>query len=274
MGAARKGLAALEIRWDEGANTDYSTEKLIAALASASSRTGAVARKEGDTVAAARGAARTVDAVYQQPLLAQAPMEPVNCTVHVRPDACEVARPAVPPALSEGRSRRIAHAGALGPGGDGRRGDGAPRSGTVADLAGQPRARGHGLALPARRPALLAGAVHRAPPSRAGRPRDPAILRFERWARDNLEQGFSLDTAARALATSPRTLQRRCQAVLGKSPLAYIQDLRIERARSLVHGSDLEAIAAEVGYADGSTLGALLRERLGRGVRDLRADLL
>jgi transcriptional regulator GlxA family with amidase domain len=105
---------------------------------------------------------------------------------------------------------------------------------------------------------------------------DPAILRFERWARDNLKQGFSLDTAARALATSPRTLQRRCQAVLGKSPLAYIQDLRIERARSLVHGSDLdlEAIAAEVGYADGSTLGALLRERLGRGVRELRADLL
>ncbi|WP_281079051.1 molybdopterin cofactor-binding domain-containing protein [Variovorax paradoxus] len=90
MGAARKGLAALEIRWDEGANADYSTEKLIAALADASSRSGAVARKEGDTVAAARSAARTVDAVYQQPLLAHAPMEPVNCTVHVRPDACEL----------------------------------------------------------------------------------------------------------------------------------------------------------------------------------------
>ncbi len=90
MGAARKGLAALEIRWDEGANADYSTEKLIAALANASARSGAVARKEGDTVAAARGAARTVDAVYQQPLLAHAAMEPVNCTVHVRPDACEL----------------------------------------------------------------------------------------------------------------------------------------------------------------------------------------
>jgi transcriptional regulator GlxA family with amidase domain len=104
---------------------------------------------------------------------------------------------------------------------------------------------------------------------------DPVIQRFERWARDNLKEGFSLADAAGALATSPRTLQRRCQAVLGKSPLSYFQDLRVERARSLVHGSDLDldAIAAEVGYVDGATLGTLLRDRLGRGVRDLRADL-
>lgn len=102
---------------------------------------------------------------------------------------------------------------------------------------------------------------------------DPIIQRFERWARDHLKEGFSLDDAASALATSPRTLQRRCQAVLGKSPLSYFQDLRVERARSLVHGSDLDAIAAEVGYVDGATLGTLLRDRLGRGVRDLRAEL-
>lgn len=104
---------------------------------------------------------------------------------------------------------------------------------------------------------------------------DPLILRFERWARENLKKGFSLQKAAKALATSPRTLQRRCDAVLGKSPLAYFQDLRVEHAQSLLHGNDvdLEVIAAEVGYADGATLRTLLRERLGRGVRDLRADL-
>jgi transcriptional regulator GlxA family with amidase domain len=104
---------------------------------------------------------------------------------------------------------------------------------------------------------------------------DPLILRFERWARDNLQQGFSLQEVAKALGTSARSLQRRCQAVLGKSPLAYFQDLRVERAQSLLHGSglDVDAIAAEVGYVDGATLRTLLRERLGRGVRDLRADL-
>ncbi|MBR0874748.1 helix-turn-helix domain-containing protein [Bradyrhizobium tropiciagri] len=104
---------------------------------------------------------------------------------------------------------------------------------------------------------------------------DPLIERFERWAREHLKEGFSLQVAADALATSPRTLQRRCEAVLGKSPLSYFQDLRVERARSLLAGSglDIEAIAAEVGYVDGATLRTLLRERLGRGVRELRADL-
>ncbi|WP_027578389.1 helix-turn-helix domain-containing protein [Bradyrhizobium sp. Ai1a-2] len=104
---------------------------------------------------------------------------------------------------------------------------------------------------------------------------DPLILRFEKWARDHLKTGFSLQDAASALATSARTLQRRCEAVLGKSPLSYFQDLRVERAQSLLHGSglDLDAIAAEVGYVDGATLRTLLRERLGRGVRELRADL-
>ena len=104
---------------------------------------------------------------------------------------------------------------------------------------------------------------------------DPLIQRFERWARDHLKEGFSLQEAADALATSARTLQRRCEAVLGKSPLSYFQDLRVERAQSLLHGSglDVDAIAAEVGYVDGATLRTLLRERLGRGVRELRADL-
>ncbi|AOJ41473.1 AraC family transcriptional regulator [Burkholderia lata] len=103
---------------------------------------------------------------------------------------------------------------------------------------------------------------------------DPLVLRFERWARDHLKDGFSLQDAASAVGTSTRSLQRRCQAILGKSPLSYFQDLRVEHAQALLHGGmDLEAVAAQVGYVDGATLGALLRQRTGRGVRDLRADL-
>jgi transcriptional regulator GlxA family with amidase domain len=101
---------------------------------------------------------------------------------------------------------------------------------------------------------------------------DPLVERFERWARGRLDQGFSLDSAAGALATSKRTLQRRIEAVLGKSPLSYFQDLRVERALHLVRTSqlDIESIAAQVGYADGATVRTLLRRRLGRGVRELR----
>ncbi len=102
---------------------------------------------------------------------------------------------------------------------------------------------------------------------------DPMILRFERWARLNLKDGFSLQVVSKALATSARTLQRRCHAILGKSPLDYFQDLRVEHAQSLLHRDsyDIEAIAAAVGYADGATLRTLLRDRLGRGVREIRA---
>ena len=104
---------------------------------------------------------------------------------------------------------------------------------------------------------------------------DPMILRFERWARLNLKGGFSLKHASKSLATSTRTLQRRCDSVLGKSPLAYFQDLRVEHAQSLLQHDDhdIETIAAEVGYADGATLRSLLRDRLGRGVREIRAGL-
>jgi transcriptional regulator GlxA family with amidase domain len=103
---------------------------------------------------------------------------------------------------------------------------------------------------------------------------DPLVLRFERWARNNLKDGFSLQDAASAIGTSARSLQRRCQAILGKSPLSYFQDLRIEHAQSLLHnGLDLDSVAVEVGYIEGATLGALLRQRTGRGIRDFRADL-
>jgi transcriptional regulator GlxA family with amidase domain len=103
----------------------------------------------------------------------------------------------------------------------------------------------------------------------------PLIQQFERWAHGRLAEGFSLDQAAKALATSKRTLARRMQSVLGKSPLAYFQDLRIERAVHLLRTSNasVDQIATEVGYAEGVTLRALLRRKLGRGVREIRRNL-
>ena len=102
---------------------------------------------------------------------------------------------------------------------------------------------------------------------------DPVVERFESWARRRLVSGFSLADAARAVGASERTLARRLRSVLGKSPLSYFQDLRVERAVHLLRtGSDsLDQIAAQIGYADGMTLRALLRRKLGRGVRELRS---
>ncbi len=101
---------------------------------------------------------------------------------------------------------------------------------------------------------------------------DPVVERFERWARTRLAHGFSLDEAAKAVASSKRTLARRMQAVLGKSPLSYVQSLRVERAVHLLKTSDesVDEIAARVGYADGVTLRTLLRRQLGHGIREIR----
>jgi len=101
---------------------------------------------------------------------------------------------------------------------------------------------------------------------------DPVVERFERWARARLAHEFSLDEAARAVASSKRTLARRMQAVLGKSPLSYVQSLRVERAVHLLKTSQesVDEIAARVGYADGVTLRTLLRRQLGYGVREIR----
>jgi transcriptional regulator GlxA family with amidase domain len=101
---------------------------------------------------------------------------------------------------------------------------------------------------------------------------DPMVERFEGWARQQLAHGFSLAEAAVAAGASERTLARRLQGVLGKSPLSYFQDLRVERAVHLLRTSteSVDQIAAQIGYSDGVTLRALLRRKLGRGVKDLR----
>src|SRR5262249_40154352 len=50
----------------------------------------AVVRKDGDVASAMASATQKLDAVYELPFLAHAAMEPLNCTVHVRADHCEV----------------------------------------------------------------------------------------------------------------------------------------------------------------------------------------
>src|SRR5207253_160740 len=90
MWAAKQGLAALDIRWDDGPNAKLSTHDIVQGLAKASESPGVTARKDGDPESALAGAAKKVEAVYEAPFLAHVTMEPMNCTVHVRKDSCEV----------------------------------------------------------------------------------------------------------------------------------------------------------------------------------------
>jgi isoquinoline 1-oxidoreductase beta subunit len=90
MWAAMQGLAALDIDWDDGPNANVSTASIVEQMEIASQKEGVVAHKEGDIAKGMTDSARKVEAVYEVPFLAHAAMEPMNCTVHVREDGCNI----------------------------------------------------------------------------------------------------------------------------------------------------------------------------------------
>jgi isoquinoline 1-oxidoreductase beta subunit len=88
--AALRGLERLKLQWKNGPNGAVQQHQLVADLDAASQKPGAEAARAGDAAAALQRAATHIDAVYHQPFLAHATMEPMNCTVHWRKDVCEI----------------------------------------------------------------------------------------------------------------------------------------------------------------------------------------
>ena len=87
---ALQGRRVLAIEWDEGKVAGVNTPGITRAFEAAMSETGAEARKVGDAAGALAGAAKKIEAVYQVPFLAHAPMEPLNATADVKPDHCAI----------------------------------------------------------------------------------------------------------------------------------------------------------------------------------------
>ena len=87
---AKLGREALEIVWDDGPLADLDSiaqRKQYAALAK---EPGLSARKEGNVATSKAGAIKKIDATYELPYLAHAPMEPLNCVADVKADSCEI----------------------------------------------------------------------------------------------------------------------------------------------------------------------------------------
>ena len=87
--AAKTGLEALAITWNEGPNTHVDSALIWKDIAAASEQEGAVAKSLGDAKKALTDG-DLFEAHYEMPFLSHAPMEPINCTVQVRPDGCDV----------------------------------------------------------------------------------------------------------------------------------------------------------------------------------------
>jgi isoquinoline 1-oxidoreductase beta subunit len=89
MWAAKQGLDALVVDWDEGPNANLSSRDIWEDLRAASQKDGVVAKSAGD-IAQGLSQGDRLEAAFELPFLAHAAMEPMNCTVHLTPDACEI----------------------------------------------------------------------------------------------------------------------------------------------------------------------------------------
>jgi isoquinoline 1-oxidoreductase subunit beta len=89
MWAAKKGLEALAITWNEGPNARISSKDIWQDLREKSEKDGVVARSEGD-IAKGLSIGDKMEAAYELPFLAHATMEPLNATVHFKQDSCEI----------------------------------------------------------------------------------------------------------------------------------------------------------------------------------------
>ena len=88
--AAKLGRDALSVEWDLGPGAQLDTERMRGEYRALTRKPGAKAAAAGDPDAGMRRATRVVEAEYELPYLAHAPMEPLNCTVKLGRDRCEI----------------------------------------------------------------------------------------------------------------------------------------------------------------------------------------
>jgi isoquinoline 1-oxidoreductase subunit beta len=106
--AAIQGRKVLEVKWDEGAAANESSEELHKQFLENASKPGGVLRNDGDADAALASASKKVEAIYELPFAAHVCMEPMNCTVHIRPDGAEAWVPTQGPQWAQGVIAEIA----------------------------------------------------------------------------------------------------------------------------------------------------------------------
>jgi isoquinoline 1-oxidoreductase beta subunit len=88
--AAKLGREALDIQWDDSAAEKRGTDEILAEYKELAKKPGLPARKEGDVDAAFARAALVIEASYDFPYLAHAPMEPLDCVVKLDASGAEI----------------------------------------------------------------------------------------------------------------------------------------------------------------------------------------
>jgi isoquinoline 1-oxidoreductase beta subunit len=87
---AMKGCDALTVEWERGPQSSFDSTRHMEALLAATAQDGYPIRRDGDVPASLALAETHLEAVYEYPFQAHAPVEPMNCAADVKPDRCEV----------------------------------------------------------------------------------------------------------------------------------------------------------------------------------------
>jgi transcriptional regulator GlxA family with amidase domain len=103
------------------------------------------------------------------------------------------------------------------------------------------------------------------PPGAGRRHQDDAVAQIQRLIEARHAETLSLQALADSVHLTVRTLQRRFQAALHMTPMAYQQAVRLEAAMALLTQGRLsvEAVAAEVGYTDRVAFGRQFKRHTG-----------
>jgi transcriptional regulator GlxA family with amidase domain len=98
-------------------------------------------------------------------------------------------------------------------------------------------------------------------------------LSVKRWLDQNLSSRYDLPTLAQEFHVSTRTMLRRFGEEAGETPLAYLQRIRVRRARHLLETTDrtVARIAADVGYRDPGAFSGIFARHTGQRPREYRA---
>jgi transcriptional regulator GlxA family with amidase domain len=101
---------------------------------------------------------------------------------------------------------------------------------------------------------------------------DSPVYRAMQWLQAHVDQPYRLAPVAQAAAASERTLLRHFRQVTGMTPLDYLHQLRIERAKMLLevtlHG--IPGIAEACGYSDTASFRRLFQRKTGMSLSEYR----
>jgi transcriptional regulator GlxA family with amidase domain len=94
---------------------------------------------------------------------------------------------------------------------------------------------------------------------------DADILKIQIWLENRIGQNILMEQVADDFGLGMRNFIRRFKEATEQTPIEYLQNLRLEKAKFLLESSQqaFDQITLQVGYEDGNSFRRLFKQRVG-----------